>query len=420
MAPPPGGQNGTVTQHANALQTDLPQIRPPGRPYPVRPPDAATPPHPDDKFSHGRQTLKSVPFLGILSPDAQSREANNLLGNGFLRREQTGLINGPTGIGKSVFLSQAAVCWAVGRPYFGIRPQHALRILIVQSENDDEDMAEMRDGILAGLDLTPTELQLAKANIRLMRCFSAGAEFLLEITPDVIAFKPDILLVDPLFAYVGVDIAKDQPGLTRFLRTQLLPFTIHHRLGVIFAHHTNKPAAGKNKTGYSAGDNAYAGSGHNELANFARFVASLHSLRSRSVFQFQIGKRSKRAGIVDRDGKVVHSMLIKHSAESICWEPATQADLDASIEHAPKASSQPATASGPSKQVQFATAFAAVQKDDRATLAALAAAYGCSDKSIRRLFDEKKELTAGDERYHLADSVVTLVRNVGMAKRDAA
>ena len=145
-------------------------------------PDAATPPHPADEFSGDRHTLKSVPFLGLRSPDAKSREANNLLGNGFLRREQTGLISGPTGIGKSVFLSQAAVCWAVGRPYFGIRPQNALRILIVQSENDDEDMAEMRDGILVGLNLTPVELQLASSNIHLMRCFSAGAAFLRDAT----------------------------------------------------------------------------------------------------------------------------------------------------------------------------------------------------------------------------------------------
>lgn len=374
-------------------------------------PDAASPAHPGDEFSGDRQTLKSVPFLGLRSPDAKSREANNLLGNGFLRREQTGLINGPTGIGKSVFLSQAAVCWAVGRPYFGIRPQNALRILIVQSENDDEDMAEMRDGILAGLDLTPVELQLASSNIHLMRCFSAGAAFLLEITPAVAAFKPDILLVDPLFAYAGVDLAKDQPGLTRFLRTQLLPFTIHHRLGVIFAHHKNKPTAGAKKPGYSAGDNAYAGSGHNELANFARFVASLHSLGSRSVFQFEIGKRSKRAGIVDEHGAVVHSMLIKHSDVGICWEPANQADLDNAIETSPKAFSTPTKPSGPSKEDKFSGAFAAVQKDGSATLAAVARAYGSSEKTIRRLFDHDKDLAAGGQRFHLEDSVVTLVDN---------
>jgi len=71
------------------------------------------------------------------------------------------LVVGPTGIGKSTSTMQAALCWAVGREHFGVVPARPLRSLIIQSENDHGDLAEMRDGIFNGVGFTEEERRLA-------------------------------------------------------------------------------------------------------------------------------------------------------------------------------------------------------------------------------------------------------------------
>jgi hypothetical protein len=61
---------------------------------------------------------------------------------------------------------QAASYWAVGKAFFGILPgevfqKAGMRILLVQAENDEGDLAEMRDGVLVGCDdLTDEEKAL--------------------------------------------------------------------------------------------------------------------------------------------------------------------------------------------------------------------------------------------------------------------
>jgi hypothetical protein len=85
-----------------------------------------------------------------LPPD---NDPNELLKHRFLCRGGAILLVGPTGIGKSSFALQCAVLWSLGREAFGIVPARALRVLIVQAENDLGDMAEFREGIMKGLSL---------------------------------------------------------------------------------------------------------------------------------------------------------------------------------------------------------------------------------------------------------------------------
>jgi hypothetical protein len=94
-------------------------------------------------------------FYGIPLPPAD--DPNELLKHRFLCRGGGMLVVGNTGIGKSAFVIQCAILWSVGREAFGIKPRGALRVLIVQAENDQGDMAEFREGILAGIGLTAEE-----------------------------------------------------------------------------------------------------------------------------------------------------------------------------------------------------------------------------------------------------------------------
>src|SRR5262249_39736621 len=79
------------------------------------------------------------------------------------------LFCGPTGVGKSVATMQAMILWGLGREAFGIEPTRPLKSLLVQAENDDGDLAEMRDGVIRGLQLTEEEAELACANIVVAR-----------------------------------------------------------------------------------------------------------------------------------------------------------------------------------------------------------------------------------------------------------
>lgn len=346
--------------------------------------------------------IAAVPIMEIPAADTARRATVNLLGNGFLRRGQGGLVNGPTGIGKSVAFTQAAFCWACGRDFFGIRPEHPLVVLLVQSENDDEDLAEMRDGILAGLEFTAEERDLIRKNVFAVRSFKSGLDWLREIEPLVVKHHPDILLADPLFAYAGVDVAKDQPGLSAFLRELVQPFIIKHACGIIFAHHTNKPPSGKEKPNWQAGDYAYAGSGHNELANWPRFVAVLRSLGSRTVFELRIGKRAKRAGICDANGKPTDRVLIQHADTGISWHTATDQDLARTVETAGATARTVAAVDGDEVIVR---AFNACAKKGRADVETVAKRCKFSEKTLRRRFKDDR----GNARLvRFGDDVLTI------------
>ncbi|NBR88056.1 MAG: hypothetical protein EBT61_21635, partial [Verrucomicrobia bacterium] len=64
------------------------------------------------------------------------------------------LIVGNTGIGKSSLVMQMMIRWALGEGCFGINPARPLKSLLVQGENDEQDLAEMRDGVVGSLGLT--------------------------------------------------------------------------------------------------------------------------------------------------------------------------------------------------------------------------------------------------------------------------
>ena len=108
----------------------------------------------EDKAGDG-QALAPPPArrLGelVLPPD---NDPDELLKYRFLCRGGGMLLVGPTGVGKSALAMQAMILWAVGREAFGIKPTRPLKSLLVQAENDDGDLAEMRDGVIRGLGLS--------------------------------------------------------------------------------------------------------------------------------------------------------------------------------------------------------------------------------------------------------------------------
>jgi len=282
------------------------------------------------------QELPMVKLMAELRTPVYGNDPNELLKHRFLYRGGLALLCGPTGIGKSSLLYQAAMHWAVGKAFFGILPgdvfqRSGMRILIVQAENDEGDLAEMRDGVLAGCtDLTDAEKAEACQRISFATITDKSSDAFATVLDGLLVEKGpfDLVIIDPAFAYLGGD-GSSQKDVSHFMRELLNPLAQKHRVGVILAHHTNKPMRGKEKENWAAGDYAYLGAGSAEWINPARAALALRSIGSDTVFELRGVKRGKRLRWVDEDGLATNVQYIAHHLDEgvICWRKATAEEV---------------------------------------------------------------------------------------------
>ncbi len=263
------------------------------------------------------------PIGSVLRPNAD--DPGELLRHRLLCRGGGLLLAAPTGVGKSTLAIQSALLWAVGRDCLGLQPARPLRSLYVQAENDDGDLAELRDGILGGCNFTQDEREQACQQVHFVTIDDlCGPEFILcGLAPLLEPDRYDLCYVDPLLAYIGGDVSR-QEIVSPFLRNNLNPVIHRAGVGAVIVHHTNKPPSGKEKPDWQAGDLAYVGSGSAELANWARAVVAIRSVGSHEVFELRLGKRGRRAGWKDAEGSPSYSRAIAHGQEGIYWRLADQ------------------------------------------------------------------------------------------------
>ncbi|MBC2593846.1 AAA family ATPase [Ruficoccus amylovorans] len=267
-------------------------------------------------------------------------DPSELIRRRWLCRGGIALLAGPTGIGKSSLTMQLAVSWTLGRSCFGLKPRGPLRVMIIQGENDDGDVAEMRDGVYAGMKLASVDI--AEANTKLYmvnECERTGLLFLKLLDDELTTHPRDLVFIDPVFSYLGGD-ASDQALVSGFLRNGLLPILRKHQCGCILVHHTNKPPSGREKPNWKGGDFAYLGSGSAEWANAARAVLAMRSIGSHEKFQLMAGKRGGRLGWTDALGNRIYWKLIGHSLRGICWHELDPGELKISASAASSKSSK--------------------------------------------------------------------------------
>lgn len=235
-----------------------------------------------------------------LQAAAQAPEAE-LLRHRFLCRQGSMLIVGNTGIGKSSLVMQMMIQWALGAGCFGIEPARPLRSLLVQGENDEQDMAEMRDGVAGSLQLT--DEQRATVNRSVVVCHEVDRvcdEFADEVLDRLInQHNPDLVWIDPVFQYLDGD-SNQQDVVSRFLRKTLGSLLKRHQCALIIVHHTNKPA--KTKPIGNVNLRAYDAAGSAEFANWPRAMLSLQATNSSMTYKLVAAKRGGKLGWVMADG----------------------------------------------------------------------------------------------------------------------
>lgn len=265
-----------------------------------------------------------ITIADLLAFESES-DPNNVLGRRWLCRGGSALWIGQSGTGKSSLAMQAAVYWALGLPFFGIKPGKPLRSLFIQAENDIGDMAEMFRGVVGSL---PSDLfngdiaevrRLLRENLIIIRDqIHTGQRFAEAATRLIAKHSPDLAWVDPLLSYIGDDISS-QKVCSEFLRNWLNP--ISEATGVIWMmlHHTGKPSNDpKSRKGWTSTDHAYLGTGSSELVNWARAVVVLKKY-DEETYQLMFAKRGRRAGAKDISGQYASDIYLRHSDTGICW-----------------------------------------------------------------------------------------------------
>jgi hypothetical protein len=288
------------------------------------------------KTRHGPQRMD---FDALLSFE-RKEDPTTILGNHrWLCKGGSLLIVGQSGTGKSSLMMQAAVHWCLGRDFFGIKPARALRAIVLQAENDAGDISEALQDVIAGAYIDADERATLRDHLAIFRdTVSTGTTFTAALRQLVIDQRADIVFVDPLLSFAGIDVS-DQEQASKFLRHDLAPILLETGAVLVAMHHTGKPKASSDKEGHTVADLAYAGLGSSEFTNWFREVAVLFRCQGdEPIYKFGLTKRRGRAGLKDTEGAFKGEIYIRHAAEKgvIRWEysqPPSQSATDPAPRH---------------------------------------------------------------------------------------
>ena len=239
------------------------------------------------------------------------------------------LLVGPTGHGKSSLAMQLMIKWALGQAVFGLEPAKPLKSLLIQAENDDGDLAEMKAGVFNGLNLSEDEQDEASKNVFVAQESSKTGYTLCSdvLDPLLETIKPDLLWIDPALAYLGGDM-NNQKEVGAFLRNQLNPLLAKHNCAVVIIHHTNKISKDPEK---QMTDFTYMGAGSAEWSNWSRAIIALNKTDVDNLYELIAAKRGARLRWRAADGEsLTMKRYIGHCKrpDTICWIEMAIADAE--------------------------------------------------------------------------------------------
>lgn len=300
-----------------------------------------------DQFNKTEETEPAVEQFKILNHslayfiDVAVDPASNLLGLRWLTREGSLFVVAPSGHGKSSLCIQCVANWSIGRIAFGIKPSRPLRILVVESEDDDADNKAFVQ-VIRTMNLNQSEMDLLTANTRLeFRRDLAGDRFFSALDQFLEQYPADIVLINPLTGFCTIDM-KDEIGMNDWLRNRLNAVMVKHSCAPIIVAHMPKSQVSQinDKDWFEW---MYVLSGCVTLTNWARAILVFVPMKVRGVYKFITAKRPAQSGWVDPESYFAHSKksveVNGEDFEVIQWLPATDAQIHEAVpeeEHKPK------------------------------------------------------------------------------------
>ena len=271
----------------------------------------------------GLGAITHLTFNDLLTYDTEN-DTNTLIGNRWLCKGGSVLINAQSGIGKSSLTMQLAIGWALHGIgafsevlTFGLIPVKPLKSLIMQAENDQGDQAEILQSVFCKYGRTQcgeAERELLNERLVFYRDnIHSGPEVIRVLETLVIKHAPDVVWIDPLMCYLGDDIS-DQKVVTQFCNELN---RISTKTGVLLAviHHLPKP---KENAARTDSDLAYSGFGSSALTNWAREVITLQRVETEDnqplTCSLTMTKRRLRSNIkCFEKGAPTSRIYIRHS-----------------------------------------------------------------------------------------------------------
>jgi hypothetical protein len=282
------------------------------------------------RLKEGRNGAHELTAEQLIAMKEQS-DPNILVGFRWLVRGGNSLWAGGAGYGKSSLIMQIGIYWSCGLPVFSMNPFRPRKNLIVQAENDDFDMAEQFNGVLAGITTLGDEIDHAKIqdNLRLARVEGvSGIAFLSELELLLITHRPDIVWIDPLFAFAGCDLI-DSVAVGKFLREGLFPVFRKYNCCGNVVHHVGKPARAQNaNVPVTAIDEQYLSFGSSEIQNAFRAINVLKPpvKGAAGIYRLVLSKRGERSGARSPSGELTRDVFLKQSFPNICWVQVDEPD----------------------------------------------------------------------------------------------
>jgi len=258
-----------------------------------------------------------------------SDDPNILLGeDDYLGRGGGMLFVSHAGAGKSSWIMDACMTWALGLPWMGIRCARPLRSLIIQAEDSDRYIGKIFTSFAHVHDLSSTKRTQLSQKCHIVRLKGvAGPQFFDELRRLTTDFAPDLVIINPIYLYAQGDIGRSE--FTQPFLLSLDAVNKDEKFAYILVHHTGKPAA-RDKTGARPNiddwESAYMGFGSSYLANWPRCTALLEPVPGddRGRFLIKLGKGGLNAGVMatkEHDGVLrkerTTRIPIRHSTEKM-------------------------------------------------------------------------------------------------------
>jgi hypothetical protein len=256
----------------------------------------------DEKFEE--HTLSS---LKAYSPDP----SDSMAGDGWIRRGGACLMTGGTGVGKSVLVSQLAVCLSAGTPFLGIPVHRPSRVLYVQSENDAVTMQRDILSIVSNLAPSPDEATV-DANLSIIHAYGlAGEAFHSWLAAKVRRHAPDAVIIDNYQAYVEEQDINSSEAALSWIRP-LDRMAKQSKFALVVVCHTTKP---QDRKTWTARESVYMAAGSSALANWARTSCELTQNGDDGRYRLRFGKNAERNGLQDDNGGIVRDVYVEHSGD---------------------------------------------------------------------------------------------------------